>query len=105
MADILQTSYLNFADLWEYNGENFFDTPDFASVPVSAEDLRVVVDRTYLGRLDLIAYDYYGDSELWWVIALANEIEELPSGMHIGMNLRVPIVKTVSEYLSQRKQK
>jgi nucleoid-associated protein YgaU len=40
-------------------------------------------------RLDLLAHRYYGDSEYWWVIALANRIED-PFALTIGQRLRVP---------------
>jgi len=25
-------------------------------------------------RLDLLAYDFYGDATLWWVVAMANDL-------------------------------
>ena len=40
-------------------------------------------------RLDSLASVYYGDDELWWVIALANRIMD-PFSLTVGMRLRIP---------------
>lgn len=40
-------------------------------------------------RLDILANVYYGDDELWWVIALANRIQD-PFSLTVGMKLKVP---------------
>ncbi|HEU5118654.1 MAG TPA: hypothetical protein VFT74_18800 [Isosphaeraceae bacterium] len=41
-------------------------------------------------RLDLLAFKYYGDPEYWWVIALANRIQD-PFSLTVGQRLRVPV--------------
>lgn len=41
-------------------------------------------------RLDTLASVYYGDEELWWIIALANRIID-PFSLAIGTRLRVPV--------------
>lgn len=40
-------------------------------------------------RLDTLAARYYGDEELWWVIAMANRIAD-PFALTPGTRLRVP---------------
>lgn len=45
-------------------------------------------------RLDLLAYRYYGDCALWWVIAEANDIAN-PLRITVGTRLRVPSRSTV----------
>lgn len=51
---------------------------------------------------DLIAYVYYKDETLFWIICLANKImnpfEELP----IGKKLYIPTLETVISYLTQK---
>lgn len=47
-------------------------------------------------RLDLIAYDFYQDSSLWWIIASANALPGDSLYPPAGMQLRIPTdVKTV----------
>lgn len=41
-------------------------------------------------RLDLLAADYYGDSELWWVIARANPEILYPEDLPVGTVIRIP---------------
>jgi hypothetical protein len=94
------TSFLNFADLYESGGITFFDTPDFPDFPVADTDRYVEVDSQYLGRLDLMSYDQYDDVELWWVIALVNDINTIED-MFIGQKLRVPSIANVREYLKK----
>jgi hypothetical protein len=41
-------------------------------------------------RLDLLAYDFYQDSSLWWVIASANALPGDSIYPPIGVQLRIP---------------
>jgi hypothetical protein len=49
-------------------------------------------------RLDLIAYDFYGDSTLWWVIAMVNDLEGDSMFPPTGIQLRIPA--NISELLN-----
>jgi len=40
--------------------------------------------------LDLLAYDFYQDSNLWWVIASANALPGDSMFAPVGMQLRIP---------------
>jgi hypothetical protein len=41
-------------------------------------------------RLDLLAYDFYQDSSLWWVIASANALPGDSINPPVGIQLRIP---------------
>ena len=41
-------------------------------------------------RLDLIAQKFYGVPDLWWVIALVNNILDPLVGAPVGTNIRIP---------------
>jgi len=41
-------------------------------------------------RLDVIAHNYYGDKNQWWVIALANNLGKGTLYVPSGMILRLP---------------
>ena len=41
-------------------------------------------------RLDLIAFDFYGDATLWWVLAMANDLPGDSMFPPLGFQLRVP---------------
>lgn len=40
-------------------------------------------------RLDVLAHRYLGDSDYWWVIALANRIRD-PFSIRVGDRIRIP---------------
>lgn len=46
-------------------------------------------------RIDLLAYKYYGDSQLWWVIMDANPKYMTPLEIPIGASLLVPPLSAV----------
>lgn len=41
-------------------------------IPKLVDDLEFIINETYNLRPDLLAYDLYGDSGLWWVFAQRN---------------------------------
>ena len=41
-------------------------------------------------RLDNLAFRYYGDSGLWWIIALANNLGKGTFVVPLGMQIRIP---------------
>lgn len=45
-------------------------------------------------RIDLLAYRYLGDSQLWWVLCDYNDIA-FPLDLQAGMVLRIPSVEQV----------
>ena len=66
-----------------YNGTSpWFNTPtkegqylDLLSIrpiPAESDDVLVTVQPQYTYRPDLLAFDLYGDKELWWVFAQRN---------------------------------
>jgi phage tail protein X len=61
----------------------------YPNVVLSEEDIFI---RTVRGdRLDKIAYKYYNDPDLWWVISIANP--DLPNDSiypTLGFQLRIP---------------
>ena len=48
-----------------------------------------------VNRLDLIAYNYYKNPMLWWVIAQANEIYDPFVPMRVGSLIRIPSIESL----------
>lgn len=59
-TDILKTS----------DGKPYYQGKLYPNIPLSENDVYVIT--TIGDRLDYLAYSYYGDSELWWIISVAN---------------------------------
>ena len=53
-------------------------------------------------RLDTLAYQYYNDSSLWWIIASANNIHDAVFGFEDGTILRIPqnYIEITSNFIS-----
>ena len=41
-------------------------------------------------RLDILASKYFGDKSLWWIIAVANNLNEASFFINPGTQLRIP---------------
>lgn len=58
-------------------------------IPVRSTD--VYIRKTIADRLDILAYRYYSDSTLYWIILLANPTYSLPDRIPNGSILRIPL--------------
>lgn len=86
----------------EYKGILFWDQEDFPEVPFSNDDEYIQLDPSNVDRIDLVAYEKYGDSELMWILLLAND-KMLPNQFVSGEKIRIPARATIDEILSQGK--
>ncbi len=70
-----------------------WECPDFTKLP----ELELTDDTfftyriadTDLGRIDLLAYKFYGDVSLWWVICVVNKIANPLTDMWVGQELKI----------------
>lgn len=70
------------------DGRRVYRSKIYPDIPLSDTDIYVVTE-TY-DRLDTLAYQYYQDASLWWIIASANNIHDAPFGLTDGTVLRIP---------------
>jgi hypothetical protein len=63
------------------NRSPYFDTKKFGDfldvmvnrpIPADSTDTLITISSTYHQRPDLLAFDLYDDSRLWWVFAMRN---------------------------------
>jgi hypothetical protein len=72
------------------SGKRYYKGKIYPNIPFSETDVYVIT--TIGDRLDLIAYDYYNDAELWWIISIANNNITKGSMFPIpGTQLRIPV--------------
>lgn len=69
-------------------GSQYYVTNVYPDIPVTDQDYYVIT--TIGDRLDLLAYDFYQDSSLWWIIASANALPGDSVFPPIGAQLRIP---------------
>jgi len=64
------TRYNNSTILKTQQGIPYEKGKFYPNIPLSESDVYIIT--TVGDRLDYLAYTYYNDSEMWWVIAAAN---------------------------------
>lgn len=90
-----ENSIYNNSELFiDDNGNRFFSTPNI-KFDHSSNDIFHTITSGEVGRLDLIAQKFYDSAELWWVIAIANDIFNAFTEITIGKILRVPDILAV----------
>ena len=70
----------------EKNNKKYLRTTIYDKIPKSDSDIYVTTQ--YGDRLDLLAYQFYKDSSLWWYIARANDLNTILIPANI--QLRIP---------------
>lgn len=80
--------YKNIRPIKKKDGRRVYKSRAYPIIPKSDQDIYIVTQES--DRLDTIAYQFYGDSTLWWIIASANNIHDAPIGIQEGIELRIP---------------
>jgi len=105
---IRSTSRLNFAMLKEIGGVECWEMPEHPTIDAAQDDIIYTVKRT--DRVDILAKNFYGAPDLWWVLAIANNVSLVPNGFYENQVIRVPspsrvftkILKRAPRYRSGR---
>jgi hypothetical protein len=70
------------------DGRTVYKSSPIPNIPLSDDDIYVATETG--DRLDTLAFQFYGDSSLWWIIASANNIHNAVFGFEDGTVLRIP---------------
>lgn len=60
----------------------------YPKIKASNEDMYIVSEGG--DRLDILASKYYNDQNLWWIIAIANNLNDASYSIENGIQLRIP---------------
>lgn len=81
-----------FFEMWE-RPEEIDDFIESASL--------YLVRNVDVGRLDLLAYEFYGNVRLWWIIATVNNLVDPIGDMYPGQKLYIPAYDQVMRFVSR----
>jgi|TARA_B110000483_G_scaffold241714_1_gene325451 hypothetical protein len=90
--------YKNNTKLKTTEGKRYFINSVYPDIPYGESDTYLI---TSVGeRYDILAQQFYGNSNLWWVIAVANDSKKDGLVVEPGIQLRIPadIDKIVQNY-------
>lgn len=75
----------------------YLEILNFIDIPAETDDIQFSITSLYMHRPDLLAYDIYGDSQLWWVFAVRNKdvIKDPVYDFVPGQNIYLPKLETI----------
>ena len=83
-------------------GVRWYETFEAPEIEPNRGDVTYTVQ---LGdRIDKLAFAFYGDVSLWWVIALANQMDEPAIDLHAGIQITIPSPSYVTGQIAGRRQ-
>jgi len=81
---------------------NFLDVMIYTPIPMEPSDVYYTLTAAYEYRPDLLAYDLYGDANLWWVFASRNPNALGPDpyfNFTAGLSIYIPTMDTLKAVL------
>ena len=80
---------------------SYLDIINFKNIPNQLDDVYYTVTSQYEFRPDLLAYDLYGDSNLWWVFSVRNKdnIKDPIYDLYAGQTIYLPKLTTLKSSL------
>jgi len=81
--------------------KGYLDVATFRDIPATTSDLLYQLDKKYEHRPELLAYDAYGDVNLWWVFAVRNKsiIQDPVFDMVAGLKIYLPSLPSLQAAL------
>jgi hypothetical protein len=70
------------------DGKRYYKPTIVPNIPIKDSD--IFIFPIFGDRFDIIAQRYYGDSNLWWIIAKANELSRGELSPNSVVKLRIP---------------
>lgn len=79
----------------------YLDVLNHRDIPAEVDDVLWEVTTQYENRPDLLAYDLYGDVNLWWVFAVRNKdvLKDPVYDLYAGQRIYLPKQITLNQSL------
>ena len=79
----------------------YLDVMASRDIPGQRDDILFTVTKNYEYRPDLLAYELYGDVNLWWVFAVRNKniIKDPLFDFESGLKIYLPKLSTLKDSL------
>ena len=68
--------------------KTYLETTIYPRVKPSDNDFYIISQAG--DRLDMLAHKYYGNTNLWWIIAVTNNLNDANFFVEEGIQLRIP---------------
>ena len=71
------------------DGKRVLKPTIYPKIPIRDSD--IFIYPKFGDRLDNLAFKYYGDVSLWWIIAKANDLSSAHIGLEVDNQIRIPM--------------
>lgn len=88
-----RTSRLRFAKRSLIEGVEAWDLPEYPDIQPANDDITYRVAK--LDRIDNLSYRFYDSKDLWWIIALRNDLRLLPNDLKPYIDIYIPSPRRV----------
>ena len=96
---MIMTRYNLAKTITDTTGTRKFSTTIIPVPPAS--DLDVYIETTSIERLDLLAFKFYNDTTLWYIIATANGLGKGSMYTPANIKLRIPSPTNIQKLIEQ----
>ena len=84
----------------KYTKKKYLGSIIYPKIKPNDNDMYVISQQS--DRLDILASKYYNDQSLWWIIAVANNLNDASLSIESGTQMRIP--SNVSKILNDLKK-
>ena len=80
---------------------DYLDVLEYRQLPYNKDDVLFTITSVYQYRPDLLAYDLYGNGNLWWVFTARNpnSIEDPIWDFRVGLKIYLPKQNVLEDVL------
>ena len=71
-----------------YTKKKYLGSVIYPKIKPNDNDMYIISQQS--DRLDILASKYYGDSSFWWIIAVANNLNDASVSIEPGIQMRIP---------------
>lgn len=78
--------------------KKYLESTIYPTIKSTNDDIYII--STQSDRLDLLASKYYGNPTYWWIIAVANNLNDASLSIPVGKQLRIPgnLTRVLTEF-------
>ena len=84
----------------KYTNKKYLGSIIYPKIKPNNNDMYIISQQS--DRLDILASKYYNDQSLWWIIAVANNLNDASLSIEPGIQMRIP--SNVSKILNDLKK-
>ena len=84
----------------KYTKKKYLGSIIYPKIKQNDNDMYIISQQS--DRLDILASKYYNDQSLWWIIAVANNLNDASLSIQPGTQMRIP--SNVSKILNDLKK-